>query len=126
MGSTTTPMLVYIAGPMSGIDDNNFPAFEEAAAELRKQGYTVINPSETVGGAPDHDWQAMARNVYMRIDFHHLLTANMVVLLPGWRDSEGAKAEAVMAKQLGLVMREYRGEDLRPQVLMPEVITCQL
>lgn len=38
---------VYIAGPMSGIAQFNFPAFIAAAAALRAQGITVISPAET-------------------------------------------------------------------------------
>lgn len=38
---------LYIAGPMSGIPQFNFPAFIAAAAALRAQGYTIISPAET-------------------------------------------------------------------------------
>ena len=39
-------MRLYLAGPMSGIKDFNFPAFNEAAEHLRKLGYEVFNPAE--------------------------------------------------------------------------------
>lgn len=38
---------LYIAGPMSGIPQFNFPAFIAAAAALRALGYTIISPAET-------------------------------------------------------------------------------
>jgi len=40
-------MRVYIAGPMSGIPQFNFPAFKAAARALRAIGYDVICPAET-------------------------------------------------------------------------------
>ena len=42
----TKTIKVYIAGPMRGIDDDNFPAFYEAEETLKKQGvYEVLNPA---------------------------------------------------------------------------------
>ena len=40
----TRPLHVYLAGPMTGIAEFNFPAFDAAAAKLRDLGYVVFNP----------------------------------------------------------------------------------
>ena len=37
---------LYVAGPMRGIKDFNFPAFDEAATFLRNAGYEVCNPAD--------------------------------------------------------------------------------
>lgn len=37
---------IYIAGPMTGLPDFNFPAFNDMAAILRGLGYHVENPAE--------------------------------------------------------------------------------
>lgn len=37
---------IYIAGPMSGLPEFNYPAFNRAAAVLRAQGHHVENPAE--------------------------------------------------------------------------------
>lgn len=37
---------LYIAGPMSGLPQFNFPAFYAAAEALRAQGYDVVSPAE--------------------------------------------------------------------------------
>ena len=37
---------IYIAGPMTGLPELNFPAFHAEAARLRAFGYEVINPAE--------------------------------------------------------------------------------
>lgn len=39
-------MRIYLAGPMRGYAEFNFPAFHAAAARLREQGHTVFNPAE--------------------------------------------------------------------------------
>lgn len=38
-------MIVYIAGPMSGIDNYNRPAFFAAARQLGQAGHVPINPA---------------------------------------------------------------------------------
>lgn len=37
---------IYLAGPMSGLPDLNYPAFHAAAAKLRAMGHVVLNPAE--------------------------------------------------------------------------------
>ena len=36
---------IYIAGPMTGIKDFNFPAFDRAEIQLALDGWTPINPA---------------------------------------------------------------------------------
>lgn len=86
----------YIAGPMTGIKDLNFPAFHQAAEWLRGMGHEVVNPAEI---NPDHhmSWEAC-----MRSDIAELVTCDAIMLLPGWEDSRGAKLEHHIAERLGL------------------------
>src|SRR5690606_26470176 len=44
---------IYIAGPMTGLPDLNFPAFHAEAARLRSRGVDVVNPAEINGGADE-------------------------------------------------------------------------
>ena len=37
---------VYIAGPMTGIPQYNFPEFDRVATLLRAMGYDVVSPAE--------------------------------------------------------------------------------
>ena len=89
-------MKIYVAGPMTGYKDFNFPQFATVAAALRKLGYEVINPAELNAGI-DGDWQAC-----MRRDIAALITCDGVALLPGWVSSKGAMIETNLARGLGL------------------------
>ncbi|MGE5607641.1 MAG: DUF4406 domain-containing protein, partial [Bacillota bacterium] len=37
---------LYLSGPMSGLPEHNIPAFNAAAARLRRLGFCVVNPAE--------------------------------------------------------------------------------
>jgi hypothetical protein len=90
--------VIYISGPMSSVGPPtwNKPAFNAKAAELRAQGYTVINPAEydEQDGMP-WDW-------YLRRDLVQLVKCGKLVLLDGWMDSKGAKLERDVAEGLGM------------------------
>jgi hypothetical protein len=103
-------MRLYIAGPMSGIPEFNFPAFHEAAAELRQMGMEVISPAEVdeaTGFNPATD-TAESHLVYMKRDLQLVMDADAVALLPGWRGSKGARCEATVAATCGLPLYELR------------------
>lgn len=91
-------MKIYIAGPMTGHADLNFPAFHEVARRLREEGHTVVNPAE-INPALDADWTEC-----MRADIRELVACDAIFLLPGWEKSRGASLEAHIAKALGMVL----------------------
>jgi hypothetical protein len=85
---------LYISGPMSGLPESNYPAFNAAAAALRAKGYQVENPAEN---APQPDWAS-----YMHCALEQVLRCDEVWLLPGWEQSSGAVGEASIAQWLGM------------------------
>ena len=87
---------IYIAGPMSGHPDLNFPAFHAKAAELRALGFDVVNPAEINIPHPGTWLDAM------RADLAQLVTCDGIHLLPGWERSRGATLEHHVAQALGL------------------------
>ena len=89
----------YVAGPMSGLKELNYPAFHGMAARLRSQGHHVENPAENPA-PPCRSWEA-----YMRMAIAQLITCDTIVLLPGWGDSRGAKIEKRLAFDLGLCIK---------------------
>ena len=93
---------LYIAGPMRGVPDFNFPAFRAAAAKLRAAGYGVVSPHELHSGALTLPWSE-----YMRRDIAILCSGAVggVALLPGWDNSQGATLERSVAVATGLDVR---------------------
>jgi hypothetical protein len=93
--------VLYVAGPMTGYPDFNYPAFNAAARMLAGFGYSILNPVDaeeknpTPGKPQEWDW-------YMRHALRMVLDADGIALLPGWEDSRGAKLEVAVAQALGM------------------------
>ena len=98
---------IYIAGPMTGRADHNYPAFAAAAERLRGAGWDVVNPAENFGGRTD-----LPRETYLRADVALLVCCDAVALLPGWEESLGAKMEYLLARAFG--MKVFEAETLGP------------
>lgn len=100
-------MRCYIAGPMRGYSDFNFPAFHDAARRLRLMGHEPVNPAaldEIEGFDPTRD-EPQTFAYYMARDLPLVCGADMVVVLPGWSQSKGAMLEAYVARQCGIPVR---------------------
>lgn len=98
---------IYLAGPMTGVKDYNFPLFFEVERALKDMGYDVENPAKNNGEtlyAAIVDAQSEARSwaEYMKLDLVRLARADAVCLLPGWQTSRGARLEARIALDLGM------------------------
>jgi len=87
---------IYIAGPMTGLPEFNYPAFNAEAARIRALGYHVENPAEN----PDQENGAWED--YMKMALRQMLMCDTVAMLPGWGKSKGALIEYNLAKSLGL------------------------
>ena len=118
-------MKIYLAGPMRGYKDFNFPAFFEAAAKLEAEGHEVFNPAgrdtkewgadklktETgseaeVAARLGFDGLTLARQCFLA-DTHYICTrADAIYVLPGWENSRGAKAERALGEAIGLQIVE--------------------
>ena len=88
--------VVYVAGPMTGIEDFNYPAFNLMAEHLKERGFIVENPADT----PEQpNWQG-----YMRAGITKLMRCDAVLMLPGWQRSRGAQIEINLALSLGILV----------------------
>jgi len=103
---------LYLAGPMRGYPEFNFPAFDEAAARLRTLGHEIISPAEMdraigfdekAGKLPDGFVEEA-----MRRDLEAIQSVEAIALLPGWQRSEGVRKEIAEARRLRLPLYEYR------------------
>lgn len=104
-------MKYYVAGPMTGYPQFNYPAFDRAAKDLRQRGFEVVSPAElddeitraaallSSDGAPGtgstngETWgDFLARDVKLVAD-----VIDGIVVLPGWQNSKGARLETFIA-----------------------------
>lgn len=92
--------VVYIAGPMSGLPEHNFPAFHAAAEELAAAGFPVVLDPARYAPEPSFTWAD-----YMRRALPDVLRAELVAVLPGWYRSRGACLEIFLARTLGVPCR---------------------
>jgi hypothetical protein len=109
-------MKIYLAGPMSGLPEFNFPAFDVAAAALRNKGHEVFSPAErdrkefgedfAKGSDGSHESVNIGdvdiRNIIKK-DLDWICDhAEAIALLPGWEASKGARVEWALAQFLNL------------------------
>jgi hypothetical protein len=86
---------LYLAGPMTGLPEFNYPAFHAEAARLRALGFEVVSPAEiNPEGGTWHE--CMRRDVAM------MVTCDQIATLPGWTNSPGAQLEVYIGQRLGI------------------------
>lgn len=95
---------IYVSGPMSGLPNLNWPAFNHAAVRLRNLRWEVVNPVE-INNDPAADWLEC-----ITADLLALKGCTAICMLPGWERSYGARIEHLAAQRMG--MKVYNLEDL--------------
>ena len=117
----------YISGPMRSKPDLNYPAFDSAAAELRKAGWIVYNPAEMDRNEDGIDWskqgftieeqKELAAKYSRRFAWRDLKllvrkmkaeNGDAVVLLDDWEESVGANAERAVGMWVGLKIMTFK------------------
>ncbi|BAU96101.1 hypothetical protein N24_1839 [Corynebacterium suranareeae] len=97
---------MYLAGPMTGYPEYNYPAFHAVAQRFRAAGFTVLSPAEdeyeTQLTAPLPENAEHKYGYYLRLGIEKLLKADVVHMLKGWQNSTGATLEHNIAQKLGL------------------------
>ena len=109
---------LYLAGPMRGYKDFNFPAFIEATKKLREAGYIVSCPAEmdradgfneeVLARMSDKEVMEYTRRVFPR-DAISVCGSDGIALLDGWSVSKGASAEVAIANAMGIPCRPVVG-----------------
>jgi hypothetical protein len=99
-------MKLYVAGPMTGIPQHNFPAFDAATEWLRNCGHEVTSPAEmdrALGYDPKRPETESCLYFpdIMRNDLKIVLESDGIVLLDGWERSPGARLERIVAESTG-------------------------
>lgn len=88
-------MRIYVIGPVSGFDDLNERAFEDARRKLREAGFTPIIPHDFVPASAN--WQDA-----MRRSLECIAKADGIAYLEGVESSNGAMIEYRIATALGI------------------------
>ena len=97
------PETWYIAGPMRGYEEYNYPAFRRAKAFLESLGVEeIFSPHEhdaTLGLTPDEAGAVAELDIglLLRDDFAVVAQGGHILMLPGWEASDGARKELQVA-----------------------------
>jgi hypothetical protein len=93
-GAESYNITIYISGPMTGLPDNNRPAFHRMHRMLIHYGYNSINPAHQPQDKP-YVW-------LIRQGIQAVMRAHCLVMLDGWQRSRGARVERSVARMLEL------------------------
>ena len=104
----------YLAGPMTGIPEFNYPAFSLSKSELEAAGIAVKSPHEIPWpesplGSNEELWQSM-----MKRALNMLLECEGIILMRGWVRSRGALVEFNVAAALKMPVYMMDGKYLVP------------
>jgi hypothetical protein len=86
----TKTVKVYISGPMTTVSDKNKSAFEITELFFKKIGYEVVNPYDS----------SKERLACLKAGIRSLVECDIIFMLPGWENSEGAQLERLIARSL--------------------------
>ena len=113
---------IYIAGPMTGIPQFNFPAFKEVKELFDARGWEVYCPAHTFTTTTGFDASKCSHGTTEEVlaqipDFNYrtrmlqclamVAKCEYIHLLSGWEHSKGAKAEYALAQALNLWTVSY-------------------
>lgn len=104
--------VLYVSGPMSGIEDFNFPMFQTVVDHLRARGIKALSAHEVVHEG-NTEPGALTWEQYLRGDIIAMLQqCNAIILLPRWYKSRGAQIEAYIAHSLNWPMFFWRDGEI--------------
>ena len=99
---------IYISGRITKGDfKENLKHFNNAQQRLQAAGYDVINPAKIGEVLP-----TLRHDEYMRVDEEYLRICDVIYMLDGYAESEGATEELNMAHNLGkTILYETAGQE---------------
>ena len=104
-------MKIYISGPMTGIPEFNYPAFEAAETLLREMGHEPMSPHRIKEIDPNwnDEW---TWDDYMVAAIAMMVDCEAICMLKGWSGSQGARIELKGARNLKLKLFQLRDDEL--------------
>lgn len=92
---------VYIAGPMSGLPNFNIEAFDRAEKFIGERGDIAVNPAvlakKWLEKNPDRNMSKGEYDQLLLEGLKQIHNCDAILMLPGWQNSNGAKAELSLA-----------------------------
>ena len=93
-------MKIHISGPITGYKNRNRAAFKAVQRELEIRGHMAFNPQDLDA--------ALSYRELMRHNLEWICTeADGIVVLHGWKQSKGSRAEAALAHALGIPIFQW-------------------
>lgn len=102
---------IYLAGRING-NAGYREEFGEAERFYRERGFTVLNPAQLPEGMEQAD--------YMRICVAMIDSAEIVMMLPDWEMSPGARVEKAYAEYAGKTVALHEEQTDGPGARNPE------
>lgn len=95
---------IYIAGPMAGLPELNYPAFYKAEKELMKAGWRVVNPArfDAVFNVYNEGIEGKMLDAVCESERAVIPFLDAIYLLKGWQESKGARLELQVALEHNL------------------------
>jgi dUTP pyrophosphatase len=116
-------MRLQIVGPMTGLPEDNVPAFMEAEERLSAAGHEVVNP--VLFASPEQRRLAVSLGNSFRdtADYRELVWRCLesirkqdgIATLEGWQRSTGASAEVHMARAMSIPIEPVHWWEADPQ-----------
>lgn len=92
----------YLAGPMSGYPEYNFPLFEAVTAVLHSAKISILSPHEIDHGETPETRGSLPYQTYIDAGIKMLEACQGIILLPGWPQSSGSCNELSRSIDLGM------------------------
>jgi hypothetical protein len=110
-----TEMKHYLAGPMTGYENFNIPAFKAAKETLEKKGFKIELPVDIESQKEGWLW-----GDYLAEDIRIICNdCEGMILLPEWEGSRGAKLELAAALMQSLKFPDFEFYEYYPYLKGP-------
>lgn len=100
-------MKMYLAGPMSGIPEYNFPKFDKAIDQLVDVKLEVVSPHSIDHGETPENRGKLPYETYIRAGLKLLLECDGIIMMDGWELSKGCMTELYVASACGMRIYFY-------------------
>ncbi len=101
--------VIYLSGPISKVPGGNKETFIDAQRVLEERGFEVLNPHQ-ICAEIKRDWFQSEKefwNACMRACLKSMMDAELIMMLPGFSNSDGASLELENARRLDFKVLYY-------------------